>query len=90
MEKKYGDTWVLVPRVIDDAGFTLEAYVIWEWIFGRLEPGTYRINKSVIDHRSDGNTIYTLKAQFVLAESKVQNDPDLKWVKECYLQVIRL
>ena len=27
LEKKYGDTWVLVPRVIDDAGFTLEAYV---------------------------------------------------------------
>ena len=99
LEKKDGDTWVLVPQVIDDAGFTLEANVIppggeteinvnWEWIYGRLEPGTYRINKSVIDHRSDGNTIYTLKEQFVLAEPKVQNDPDLKWIKECYFQYL--
>ena len=35
-----------------------------------LEPGTYRISKSIIDHRSDGNTNYTLSTQFFLAESQ--------------------
>ena len=63
------------------AGFTMEAYVIppegeneievnWEWLYGKLEPGTYRISKSIIDHRSYGNTNYTLSTQFYLAESQ--------------------
>ena len=81
LEKFEGDTWILVPQIIDNAGFTMEAYVIppegeneievnWEWLYGKLEPGTYRISKSIIDHRSDGNTNYTLSTQFFLAESQ--------------------
>ena len=39
----------------------------WNWIYGVLEPGTYRIIKSVIDHRDSGNKAYTLYAQFLIA-----------------------
>ena len=80
LEKLEGDTWVLLPQIIDNAAFTLVAYVIppggeaemdvnWEWLYGKLEPGTYRINKTVLDHRSDRNLYYPLRTKFYIAES---------------------
>ncbi len=64
--------------VIDNAAFTEEGYSIppegeskietdWNWLYGVLDPGTYRIRKTVIDHRDSGNKEYTLYAQFLIA-----------------------
>ncbi len=39
----------------------------WKWIYGELEPGEYRIKKSVDDFRASGDyDEYTVYAQFVL------------------------
>ena len=78
LEKKDGDSWEAVPMIVDDAVFTEEGYTIppegeseietdWQWLYGILEPGTYRIRKTVIDHRDIGNREYTLFAQFLIA-----------------------
>lgn len=73
------DEWVDVPTVIDDYGFTEEAYPIpaggeaemvtdWQWIYGALEPGTYRIRKTVSDELSSGGyAFYTMEAEFIIA-----------------------
>ena len=60
LEKKIGDEWVEVPTVVEnygfhDLGFTIshdspsEITENWEWLYGKLEPGVYRIGKSMID-----------------------------------------
>ena len=78
LEKKEGDSWEAVPMIVDDAVFTEEGYTIppegeseietdWQWLYGVLEPGTYRIHKTVIDHRDSGNKEYTFFAQFLIA-----------------------
>ena len=78
LEKKDGDSWEAVPMIVDDAVFTEEGYTIpredeseietdWQWLYGVLDPGTYRISKTVIDHRDNGNKEYTLFAQFLIA-----------------------
>ena len=74
-----GDEWTEVPQVIDNGRFTEEAIVIpalgereletdWEWLYGILTPGTYRITKTVWV-RTDGGTAEacSLTAQFILA-----------------------
>lgn len=77
LEKKVGDLWEAVPMIIDDAVFTEEGYTIlpegeseietdWNWLYGDLGSGTYRIRKTVIDHRDSGNKEYTLYAQFLI------------------------
>lgn len=64
--------------LIDDVAWTAEAYIIpkggnlemevnWRWLYGKLEPGTYRIYKSVMDFRGPGD--YDSKeysAQFIV------------------------
>lgn len=78
LEKLDGDVWSEVPEIIDNAGFNDIAYIIppegesemqtdWEWLYGKLSPGTYRINKTVTDSREDGYTQYPLSAQFLIA-----------------------
>ena len=78
LEKKNGDVWEAVPMIIDDAVFTEEGYIIppvgeseietdWNWLYGTLTPGTYRIKKTVIDHRDSGNKNYEFYAQFLIA-----------------------
>ena len=78
LEKKFGDSWEAVPMIIDDAVFTEEGYTIppegesemetdWQWLYGVLDSGTYRISKTVIDHRDSGNQEYTLYTQFLIA-----------------------
>ncbi len=63
----------------DNAAFTDEGYVLppegeaemkidWEWLYGKLPPGTYRIKKSIVDVRSVGNNpLYFLTSQFIIA-----------------------
>ena len=79
IEKLDGDEWVQLPYIIDNAAFHLVAYPIpyegeaemdvdWEWLYGKLEPGTYRIVKTV-DYREEEGTeylSYPLSAQFVI------------------------
>ncbi len=81
LEKEIADSkWEAVPRIIEDAAFTDIAYVIpendtseieinWEWLYGPLSPGTYRIRKTVLNSKDTGNTEHELIAQFLLAGS---------------------
>ncbi|MBD5503912.1 MAG: hypothetical protein HDR09_09270 [Lachnospiraceae bacterium] len=68
--------WRELDEVIDNAAFTSEAYMIqkdspyekvidFEWLYGKLEPGRYRIVKSITDFRGTGDyTDYTYMAEF--------------------------
>ena len=82
LERMEGDSWVDVPMIIEDGAFTDEGYPIpaegeaemetdWEWLYGTLAPGTYRITKTITDsNRSNPNfnvPVYLLKAQFMIA-----------------------
>lgn len=68
--------WRKLDEVIDNAAFNAIAYMIqkdspyetvidFEWLYGRLEPGRYRIVKTVTDFRGTGNyTDYVFTAEF--------------------------
>ncbi|MDE6661873.1 MAG: hypothetical protein K2K46_00890 [Lachnospiraceae bacterium] len=71
--------WEEAPITIDgEYGFNALAYMIpagertevelrWEWLYGELAAGEYRIKKSVMDFRGSGDfDEYTLYAQFIL------------------------
>lgn len=96
LEMLKGDAWEPVPTVIGDGGFNDIAYIIepereseietdWEWLYGKLSPGTYKITKTVMTERKSGDSLpkYTLSAQFMLAGSNgifktyEITDPDL-------------
>ena len=71
-----GNAWVKLPYVIDSVAFNEPAYnapkdetavweVQWEWIYGELPEGTYRIIKDVMDFRGTGDfTKYYLADEF--------------------------
>ncbi len=84
LEKLEGDVWSGVPEIIDNAGFNDIAYIIpkegeseletdWEWLYGKLSPGTYRINKTVDNSRENGYTQYPLSARFLIAGDATTN-----------------
>lgn len=61
IDKKENGKWKEAPKVIDDAFFNEPAYypdenneivreINWEWIYGKLKPGTYRF----VTDASDG------------------------------------
>ena len=68
LEKLEGEEWISVP-VIFEGEFNDIAYIIpkeadspgsewevnWEWLYGSLEPGDYRICKTVMDFRGTGD-----------------------------------
>lgn len=72
--------WKDVPWVIENAGFSEIAYRIpkrepvslsidWEWLYGTLEPGHYRLVKEITDFRGTGDdTNYRFAAEFELGE----------------------
>lgn len=80
IERKEGSEWKEVPVVLDgEYAFEEIAYLIeknketvqevnWEWLYGKLEPGEYRIRKQVDDfvETGMGNKSYTLYARFFL------------------------
>lgn len=74
-----GDKWVDAEVVVEgDYGFHALAYIInpddvtkkeldWEWLYGKLKPGNYRIVKSVAEYREPGDyDNYTVYAYFLL------------------------
>ena len=79
MEQKVNGNWEEVPVVVEgNYGFHDIAYIIkngditeseldWEWLYGELEPGEYRIKKSVLDTVESGkNDKYVVYAYFIL------------------------
>lgn len=59
-------TWSDVPTIIENYGWTSEAYMIalgesrnfditWEWLYGALPAGTYRLTKGFMDFRGTGD-----------------------------------
>ena len=61
IDKKENGKWKEAPKVIDDAFFNRPAYhpdenneiirkINWEWIYGKLKPGTYRFVTDASDH----------------------------------------
>ncbi len=76
MQDEETGEWRELDEVIDHADFTMEAYMIqngspyeavidFEWRYGKLEPGRYRIVKTVTDFRGTGDyTDYTYAAEF--------------------------
>lgn len=79
LEVQKDGIWEDVPIILEgNYGFNALAYIIafgsatelelnWEWLYGTLSPGTYRIQKSIMDFRESGDyDKYTVYAQFVL------------------------
>lgn len=79
IEKYENEQWKEVPIIAEVAyGFegiayniskesTTEFEINWEWLYGKLEPGEYRIGKSVNDFRETGDfDKYMIYADFVL------------------------
>lgn len=79
LEQQRGETWESVPVIVEgDYDFNAIAYMItagdttekeldWEWLYGALKPGEYRIKKVVNDFRSSGDySQYTVCARFIL------------------------
>lgn len=60
------EAWGEVPTIIEDYGWTAEAYMItkdavtefeynWEWLYGKLPAGTYRMVKGFTEFRETGD-----------------------------------
>lgn len=90
MQDEETGEWRELDEVIDNAAFTSEAYMIekdspyekainFEWIYGKLEPGRYRIVKTIMDFRGTGDyTDYTYMAEFSIEEdSDIVNAEEL-------------
>lgn len=80
IERKNGDTWIKLPYVIEgDVSWndvahilpgkqSLEEAVNWNWLYGSLDEGEYRIIKEFIDFRATGDyDTYYLAAEFVIS-----------------------
>ena len=74
LEKKDGGQWTEVEPVIENAAFTAVGIILqkgvitrktfnWEWLYGRQEPGQYRIRVQVVD-----NTVHEAVAEFMIPE----------------------
>ena len=79
LEKKINGSWYMVPVVIEGGygfnsiGFDLEPdeesewSSDWEWLYGSLETGEYRIVKDILDFRYTGDyDTYYLAAEFIV------------------------
>ena len=79
IEKFDSGEWIDAPIVLEgDYGFNDIAYLIanndvtdfkidWEWLYGELEPGEYRIGKEVIDFVESGSyDKYMLYVHFII------------------------
>lgn len=78
LEQEIDGHWYEVPTVIEEYGFndigyelnpgaTEEMTTEWEWLYGKLDAGAYRIIKSVSDYRMPGDfDKYYLAATFTI------------------------
>lgn len=84
LEKENNGEWENVHQIADNAIFndigypipendTKEIETSWEWLYGPLSPGTYRIKKTVIDRTDEGYTEHELAAQFLVTGPSVKN-----------------
>lgn len=77
LERKIEDKWYEVPIILKEdyafkeIGYELkpgesgELIIDWEWLYGSLEPGDYRILKDVIIYEKiENQTQHTLAAEF--------------------------
>ena len=84
LEKEILGKWETVPNNTEDTAFTDIAYIIpendtgeieliWDWIYGPLYPGTYRIREIVYNNKDGNRSEHELSAQFLLAGPAVKN-----------------
>ncbi|SMP59232.1 immunoglobulin-like domain-containing protein [Anoxynatronum buryatiense] len=79
LEEKSNNKWYQVPVTIDgdygfnDIGYNLtsgeneEFIVDWEWLYGSLHAGEYRIVKDILDFRNTGDfDSYYVAAEFTI------------------------
>ena len=72
--------YTLTPDAPDEHGYvtgqaTAEAVIDWEWLYGKLLPGEYRIGKSVLDFVESGKfDKYMVYAHFFLTESSNRDE----------------
>jgi len=75
LQERVGNTWSNCPTVIENYGWTMEAWIVqegttewkvdWNWLHGELEPGRYRIGKSFFDYVQAGEQEeFTVYAEF--------------------------
>ena len=67
LEKKIKGDWYQVPTIIDEYGFNDIGYdltpsseaqefkIDWDWLYGKLDPGEYRLIKNILDFRGTGH-----------------------------------
>ena len=82
LEMLNGGKWEDVPMIIDNGAFNDLGYILpaegesemetdWEWLYGKLSPGTYRITKILTDSSRNDPYVnipaYPLTAQFIIA-----------------------
>lgn len=86
VEEKKGDDWIELPYISkEEVGWDDIAYIIpakqsseekvdWEWLYGYLEEGEYRITKVIYDFRAAGDyDTYALSAEFAILDSDKTN-----------------
>lgn len=78
IEKKIKGSWYQVPTIIDEYGFNGIGYELapsaneeftidWNWLYGDLDTGEYRIVKKILDFRDTGDLDeYNLAAEFTI------------------------
>ena len=78
LQHKKDGQWETVPAIVENYAFNAIAYMLpagetreqeldWEWLYGKLAPGEYRIGKDVDDFRATGDfDQYMIYAQFIL------------------------
>ena len=85
MEKLAADEWIPLEPIIDGWAVNDVAHLIpadpesggsdwkmaWDWLYGELEPGRYRIIKPVVDFRGTGDYVkYDVRVYFIYAGEK--------------------
>ena len=83
--------WESVPVVIKNAGFNAIAHIIfpedsveqeisWEWLYGELAPGEYRIGKGILESDESGDLqSYMIYAHFILEGEMLQTANDAEY-----------
>lgn len=80
LEKKIEEQWILVEPIQDSIAWNDDAWIInindnteweieWEWLYGTLPSGNYRISKEVSDFRKTGDyDTYIYYAEFEITD----------------------
>lgn len=79
IEKKQGDTWIEVNAIIEEYGFNDMGYILserqtteieinWEWLYGELTSGEYRVIKKIspINPHTNEGTYFIPSSEFII------------------------